>query len=153
MRLKAARNEAYSKWLASFFDVGPHGEYRPYLQSKQMLWQVIQIMKRDHSENNENDWWEDYQDSLFRVFVSPETFYCDKTNDHKQWYLLSPEDSYLVNKYELESKYGSLSPRDYLGRERFLSADRRLRRARLIPVECCRHWRHETTAGELPTGL
>ncbi len=56
----------------------------------------------------------------------------------------------LVNRFEVEKTGEQLAPRDRRGRERFLSADRRLRRARLIPVECCHHLRHETTGGILP---
>lgn len=149
---RAQRNEAYARWQAAFF-VRQGNDFVPLFKAKNLLFQVIQILAYKHSESNSLDWWEGYQDALFRVFVSPETVYDPKTGEHKQWYLLSPEDGYLVNRYELESKYGSLPPRDFLGRERWLSADKRLRRARLVPVECCRHWRHETTAGKLPEGL
>lgn len=152
-RAKRLRNEAYSKWIASFFVRTGEDSFIPLLKGKQFKWQVIQVLEFKHSEFSHRDWWEDYQDALFRVFVQPETFYCERTGEHKQWYLLSPEDSYLVNRYELEKKGPSLPPREYHGREQYLSADKRLRQALLIPVECCRHWRHETTAGQLPEGL
>lgn len=152
-KLKSDRNIAYSKWLASFFVKSVTGDYTPLIKPKTMSWQVIQVMTRSHSENNHKDWWGKYEDALFRVFLQPETVYDKYSGEHKQWYLLSPEDSYLVNRYEMELKHPGLEPRDYNGRERFLSANKLLRRARLIPVECCRHWRHETTAGALPEGL
>ena len=153
LKRKNARNEAYSRWQASFFHKSPTGEYHPLFKAKNMLWQVIQVMSFGHSERSHNDWWENYQDVLFRVFVSPETVYDERTGENKQWYLLSPEDGYLVNRHEIESKTTALPPREIYGRERYLSDNKMLRRARLIPVECCRHWRHETTAGELPIGL
>lgn len=151
MTLKDERNICYAKWLAAFCVSSDKGT-APMLAPKQMIWQVVQVMSFKHSESNSNDWWEPYQDCLFRVFVQPETIY-HNNGEHKQWYLLSPEDCYIVNKIELEAAGNALPPREYNGRERWLSGDRRLRRARLIPVECCRHWRHETTAGELPEGL
>lgn len=149
---KHARNEAYSRWQAAFFTKGTDGELEPLFRAKNMKWQAIRILSFRHSESTSKDWWEMYQDAVFRVFVSPETVYDKATGEHKQWYLLSPEDSYLVNRHELEQK-GPVDPRDYNGRERFLSANKILRRARLVPVECCRHLRHETTAGVLPEGL
>jgi hypothetical protein len=148
VRSKNARNEAYSRWLAAFF-VKEGNEYNPILSSKLMRFQAIRVLSFKHSEYSDKDWWENYQDAVFRVFVQPETaYYPDGT--HKQWYLLCPEDCYLVNRFEVEKTGEQLAPRDRRGRERFLSADRRLRRARLIPVECCHHLRHETTGGILP---
>ena len=150
---KANRNIAYSRWQAAFFIKTPTGQCIPMFQPKQLKWQVIQILSFKHSESSNKDWWEPYQDALFRVFVNPETVYDEKTGEHKQWYLLSPEDGYLVNRYEIEQKSPSLPPRDFDGQEKYLSADPRLRCARFVPVECCRHWRHETTGGQLPEGL
>lgn len=149
---KLQRNEAYKRWIASkCVRVGE--ALIPLLKSKQMLWQAVRVMSYKHSESESNDWWENYQDAVFRVFVQPETIYDNVTGEHKQWYLLSPEDSYMTVRYEMERDGASLPPRDYAGQEIFLSKDKRLRQSRLIPVECCRHLRHETTAGELPDGL
>lgn len=149
-RAKYDRNEAYSKWQAAFFHF-ENGVPVPDFKSKKLIFQAIRVLAFKHSEHSHLDWWERFQDAQFRVFVSPETVYDGKF--HKQWYQLSPEDCYLVNRYELERVGPSLPPRDYMGRERFLSADGRLRRARFIPVECCHHLRHETTAGVLPDSL
>jgi hypothetical protein len=149
MRIKAERNIAYSKWIASKCYVTPSGDIIPQLKGKQMKWQSIRVLSFKHSEKSDRDWWERYQDAKFRVFLQPETIYDKITGEHKQWYLLSPEDSYLVNRYEIERRAPSLAPREANGRERFLSADKRLRTARLIPVECCHHLRHETTGGVL----
>lgn len=153
LKAKNARNEAYSKWLAAFFTKLEDGTYAPLISPKLMKFQVIRVHNFKHSESNHKDWWSDYQDAAFRVFMQPETNYDQVTGEHKQWYLLSPEDGYLVNVREAEKAGRVCPPREYNGRERFLSAEKMLRRARLIPVECCKHLRHETSGGELPEGL
>lgn len=151
-RAKHARNEAYSKWLAAFFYRTPDG-IKSAISGKKMIWQAVRVVSFKHSESGPNDWWEKYQDCAFRVFVQPETIVDRATGDHKQWYLLSPEDGYLVNLHEAELLGRKFEPRDFNGREKFLSAEKILRCARLIPVECCKHLRHETTGGVLPIGL
>lgn len=143
------RNQLYSAWIAAKYISKPDGERANVISPKMMKFQVIRVLAYKHSESNRKDWWENYQDAVFRVFVQPETIYDGK--EHKQWYVLSPEDAYLVNRYEI-SKTNIIPPRDYT-KEKYLSNDRRLRTARLIPVECCHHLRHETTAGKLPVGL
>ena len=140
---KAERNGAYSKWLASFSQTLPTGDIVPYLKPGQFKWQAIRILNAKHSETNKKDWWPNFQDAIFRVWLNPQTIYDEVTGEHKQWYLLSPEDGYLVNRYELEKTGVALNARDYDGYERYLSGDRRLRRARLIPVECCHHLKNE----------
>lgn len=141
------RDASYEIWRRNFRDrLG-----NSILQPKLMKWQVIQIVSRDHSENNPRDWWPEFQDCLFRVFMQPETFY--EGPSHEQWYILSPEDAYLVLRYKAEKDGPDLPPRNYEGNERYLSANRELRTALLVPVECCRHWKHETSGGELPLGL
>lgn len=152
-RRKRERNIAYSKWLASKFVRDPQGNPVGIFKPKQMIWQAIRILERAHSENNSLDWWGDYRDAVFRVFVQPETLYDHYSREHKQWYVLSPEDSYLVNRREIEKAGEILPPREYNGRERWLSGDVRLRTTRVVPVECCHHLRHETTGGVLPEGL
>ena len=150
---RRARNEAYSRWQASFFAKTPTGEYVPMFKPKMLKWQAIRVLRFNHSESNKKDWWENFQDAVFRVFVEPETVYDAQTTAYKQWYLLSPEDGFLVNQYELENKGPNLPKRDYNNLERYLSANKLLRRARFIPVECCQHLRHETVGGELIVGL
>lgn len=145
IKRKVERNTLYKEWLKRFrFKDQP-------LRGKQMTWQVVQILKRDHSENSHLDWWPDYLDCLFRVFVQPETRYCKLTKEHKQWYLLAPKESELVLHHELTKKGVSLPA--YSPLQSPISRDKRLRKALLVPVECCRHFRHETTAGKLPEGL
>jgi hypothetical protein len=149
-RLRSERNQHYSMWLAAKYFKDPTGERHPLLQGKQMKWQSIRVLSFKHSEKSDRDWWERYQEAKFRVFLQPETMYDRVTGEHKQWYLLSPEDCYYVNRHEIERQAPSLRPRDYSGNERWISSDKRLRTARLIPVECCHHLRHETTGGVLP---
>ena len=143
-RARAERNIAYSKWLAAFYHKDPTtGERTPMLSGKMFKWQAIRVLSFKHSEKSRSDWWENYQEAQFRAFIQPETIYDQATGEHKQWYLLSPEDCYLVNRYELEKNGPSLPLREFTGRERYLSANRELRKARLIPVECCHHLRNE----------
>lgn len=149
-KMRYDRNSAYRDWFYLFTQPGPNGERIPIIRPKNPLWQAIRVHNFKHSESTKKDWWENYQDAVFRVFVNPETIYDGKA--HKQWYVLSPEDCFLVNRYELEKKGPSLPPRNFVT-ERFIPSDKRLRRMLLIPVECCKHMRHETTGGQLPEGL
>lgn len=150
LRARHVRNVMYSAWMASFCDVDKDGNMQLFISPKQMKWQAIRVLKFKHSERNNKDWWENYQDAVFRVFVQPQTFY--EGDDHKQWYILCPEDCYLVNRHEIERKGTILPPRDR-HQERWLSNDSRLRMCRCIPVECCHHLRNETTGGVLPGEL
>lgn len=138
---KVRRNEAYARWLHLF-----------RLKLSVMKFQAIRVHHLKHSESNKLDWWDNYRDSAFRVFVNPHTIYDNVTGEHKQWYILSPEDCELVNRSILERTGATLPPRDPLS-EPFYSTDKRLRQARVIPVECAVHVRHETFAGRLPDGL
>lgn len=152
-RERTARNIAYSKWQASFFYTNPDGTSAPCIKPKMFKWQTIRVLSFKHNESNRRDWWENYQDAVFRVFVQPETTIDPVTRCYKQWYILSPEDGYLVNRLEIEKTDATLPEREWNGREKWLSDDSRLRVLRAIPTECCHHLRHETTGGELPEGL
>lgn len=143
IRNKKVRNLAYNRWQKSF--LVSHN-----IKVRENLWQAIRVHSFNHATPTRKDWWENFQDALFRVFVQPHTEFSG--NDHRQWYILCPEDCELVNRYLLETKHNNtLSPRG-LGEE-YISKDKRLRMMRLIPVECCKHMRHETTAGVLPSEL
>lgn len=152
-RRRYERNVAYSKWQASFCTRAPDGSMVPMFKPKMMKWQAIRVLAFKHSESSSRDWWENYQDAIFRVFIQPETVYAKYTGEHKQWYLLCPEDCFLVNRYEAQKNNPSLKPRDRKKVEKWLPLGREMRRARLIPVECCHHLRNETTGGVLPEGL
>lgn len=147
MKERYMRNECYKAWLRSFKFMGSD------LKGKQMKWQVVQILGRNHAQTSELDWWDDYRDAVFRVFVQPETRYSKYVRDHVQWYLLCPEDCELVARYEAKKKGITIPPRAALGGERWMSRYPEARRALLVPVECCRHFRHETTGGKLAEGL
>lgn len=137
------RNLAYRDWLGRFRFKGEP------LRGKQMRWQAIQVMGTHHAEKDPRDWWGNYLDAVFRVFMQPETRKCKYTGDWVQWYVLAPEDSEMVMRNELEKKGSTPKPRRALEGEMWLSKDKRLRKCLLIPTECSRHWRHETTAGHV----
>lgn len=143
LRDRYARNTAYAAWLRRFTFRG-----QP-IKAKNMQWQAVQVLSKYHSENRPDDWWHDFLDCIFRVWVTPETRKCQRTKDWKQWYVVCPEDSELINRSLLKHRGVSIPPRQVLQDERYFSKDKRLRRCMLIPTECCRHWRHETTAGKV----
>lgn len=145
MKARMARNVAYSKWLASFSSRDPvTKEFIPYLKPGLMKFQAIRVIdSKDPVTGSRRMWWDPFRDCQFRVFINPQTFYDDATKEHVQYYLLCPEDGYLVNRYEVQKAGHSLPPREYDGREVYLSADKRLRRARLIAVANCTHLRNE----------
>lgn len=137
------RNTAYRDWLSRYRFRGQR------IRGKQMKWQAVQVMCRAHSENHPSDWWGPYVDCVFRVFLQPETRRCRTTGDWKQWYVLCPEDAEMVNRFEASVVGSEPPPRNALSGERFISTNPNLRKARIIPTECCRQWRHETTAGKV----
>jgi hypothetical protein len=136
---RATRDAHYRAWLSKF-----------PVKPKNPKWQVIQILTSDHSERQSRQWWDRYRDCVFRAYVNPEVKYCTIRKDHKSWYVISPEDCYLMQAYEAEQRGFTVPNRRTF---QFISPMKALRAARLVPVECCRHFRHETTAGQLPGGL
>jgi hypothetical protein len=140
-RDKYARDRAYNDWLTK------HG-----MPSRLCKFQVVRVLKFKWQLSNRKDWWERYQDCLFRVFVMPFNQYSKRTRDHIQWYILCPEDSMMTLRWELEEAGHNPPPRDWAA-ERHISGISSISRIRLIPTECCKHYKHETTAGILPQGL
>ena len=136
LREQYYRNEAYKEWLRAF-GVKPGA----------MKWQVIRVHDRAHADYTTYDWWQDYRDCAFRVFMNPLTRYNGR--GHKQEYILCPDDCYLTHCYERHKKGLSYPNRKTFG---FISPHPDLRKLRVIPVEACKHFRHETTAGKLPGG-
>lgn len=148
LRYRKARDVAYGLWQTHFG-----------LKPKKAKFQLVQILTPDHSERSRftgffgaKDWWPPFQDCLFRVFVEPQTFYDDDLKVHKQWYVLCPEDSELVLRYEMDQK-GFIQPPRNLITEKYFSSNSNINYPLAVPVECCRHFRHETTAGHVPIGL
>jgi len=140
LTLKLERDMAYDRWVRAF---------RSYkVRPKLMRWQVIQILNESHSTKSRKDWWPKYKDAVFRVFVNPHVEY--SADDNKSWYVLSPEDTFLVHAYERESR-GLPVARRFTWK--WIPHEKQLRQMLLVPVQCCRHLRHETTAGSLPAGL
>ena len=64
--------------MARSFFVKKDGQFYPLLKPKIMKWQAIRILTDKHSESSKDDWWQDYQDAVFRVFIQPETVYNGK---------------------------------------------------------------------------
>lgn len=136
--IKGRREAAYVQWLRK------HG-----LPPRQCRFQAIQILAAKYGDTSPRDWWPPYRDCIFRVFVNP---YNEHSGlQHRQWYILCPEDCEMINRFEADEQGRHYPPRQ-IG-ERFISRQKELRKVKLVPVECCRHWRHETTGGVLPEGL
>lgn len=139
---RGRRDEAYMAWMRKF-----------RLPPRKCVFQVVQCMNFHHSyANPKKDWWDRYRDCLFRVFVMPYTHYESNVKQHYQWYILCPEDSEMLLRYEYDKKGIYIPKRDPIS-EPWISSDKRIRKLRMLPVEACRHWRHETTGGVLPEGL
>jgi hypothetical protein len=132
------RNQAYEAYLKSF-----------NLGKKNFQWQVIRVHNRNHAYVDKSDWWQDYRDCAFRVWMQPCTMYSQYVKDHIQYYILSPEDIYLTHCFERHKRGLSYPARKTF---KWISPHKELRKMRLIPVEVCKHFRHETTAGKLPEG-
>jgi len=132
----------YSSWLV-----------RRGLKNMNHRFQVIQVMTSHHSEFSRFQWWNRYQDCLFTAWVTPQTVYCNYTKAHKQWYVVCPEDSEMVLRFELKEKGNPAPPRSAAKGEKWVSRIKAINQALIIPVECCRHFRHETTKGEIPANI
>jgi hypothetical protein len=126
--LKGRRRTSYLKWL--------HAHNLPGLNP---TFQAIRLHNPESVEQNRRAWWPKYTECFFWVFVNPHTEYSGLV--HRQWYVLAPEESEMVIRYELEAQ-GVWLPKRSLA-EPWISNDKRLRKVRLVPVECCRHCRHE----------
>lgn len=130
---KAARDVAYQHWLRQ------HG-IRPRLQR----FQAIRVLSDEHSEKMDRDWWRDYKDAIFRVFMNPYTHY--EGSSWKQWYILAPEESFLTRVYEARKKgYPAPDRTDFA----LICPNPEFAKLRMIPTECCQQIWHETKGGEI----
>jgi hypothetical protein len=135
-REKDARDRAYIKYLSKFVHAG--------MRPKILRFQAIRILGTSHADGSSSDWWREYKDAIFRVWQQPHTNYDLRCKDHVQWYVLSPEDAFLVhclNHYRKGLPYPKRSS------FRFIPPHPEFRKMLLVPTECCHHMRHETTAG------
>lgn len=139
---KDARDRAYRWYLSRFSKWG--------IKGKQIKFQAVRLVDKAHAFTSRNDWWHEYLDSVFRVFMQPHTQYDSRTRAWFQWYVLCPEDVYLVHCYNRFKRGFSYPPRKSF---KWVSPHKELRKLLLIPTECSYQLRHETTAGELPAGL
>ena len=138
---RGVRNMIYDWWQSRF----------PF-RHRQNIFQAIRIIKHEWEEPI-SGWWDAYQDCVFRVFVEPHTQYDEATGEHIQFYILCPEDAYLVNRNEIQKQGAQVPTREYHGDEKWISKHPPLRSARIVPTKACHHYRHETTGGVLPSGL
>ena len=143
MLLKGERDAAYMEWLRRFRD--NHG-----VRVKNMKWQSIRITGKDYPFARKEDWWLPYMDCTFKVFMQPHTAKCPVTKDWIQYYILSPEDTYLVHCYNRHIKGIAYPHRNTF---KWITPHPPLRNLLMVPTECAPHLRHETTAGALPEGL
>lgn len=130
---RMCREIAYTKWLKAF-----------HIRNRIQKFQVIRVLTTEHSEKTTKDFWGKYQDALFRVFLNPYTKY--STDDNKSYYILSPEDCFLLHAFEAETAGFSVPRRSSF---RFICGAKELRAALVIPTECCHHLRNETYGGKM----
>lgn len=136
---KGKRNDAYRAWMSRYGDIQ---------NISIMKWQTIRVIRRNHSENRPNDWWPNFEECLFRVFIQPITCWDSSFSAWKQWYLLCPEDTDMVWRFRY-SLQGIDFPRRRAS-ERYISLDKRLTKPLCIPTECCHHVaNNETFAGKI----
>lgn len=129
-REKNQRDLVYRAWL-HMFDLKP----------KHCKFQRVRVVRDKWAESTHWDWWKGFQDALFTVFVSPETLYYKK--EWIQFYVICPEDCELISRYLWEKKNSPLPPRVC----KYISEDKRLRVAYVVPTRCCSQLRNETKGG------
>lgn len=137
--LRGRRDNHYRRYIARF-----------NVRTRLMKWQVIRVLSYQHGTSTRQDWFREYQDCLFRVFVNPHTIYDSTKKKYLQFYILCPEDAFLVDCQERADKGLSYPPRSSFV---YTPQHKAFRKLKIIPVECCHHFRHETTAGKLPGEL
>ena len=140
----ARRNVAYRRWL-KFWGV----------PNRRIQWQEIVVTedRASHHQTTKDYFFLRFIEGKFTVFLNPISFQDKGTGKVYQYYLLSPEDSYLVA-LQLHKDKGIWVPhRAIEGDELYLPKDPELSIPRVIPVEMCRQIRHFTTAGVVEAPL
>lgn len=131
---KDIRDQCYSMWLAAKFKILPNGQVVHGIRdTKKMKFQAVRVYS-----GSDKDWWSEYRDCVFYVFMNPETRYDSVTKTNIQYYVLSPEDSYYINKHKILKVGGVLPPRDYNGKEKYISLNKHLRKGYMIPCKSCK---------------
>ena len=139
---RGMRDTVYAAWLKQFAGYGIRG--------KQMMWQAVRITDTEHQFASNTDWWTDYIDCVFRVFQEPHTAYSPRMEQHIQYYILCPEDTFLVHCYNRFKEGHPYPKRDSF---KWLPKEPEFRKMLMVPQQCAPHMRHETTGGVLPEGL
>lgn len=136
---RGERDLVYRKYLSRFG-----------LKAGTCKFQAIRVHDYSHTNVTSRDWFKEYRDCVFRVWVNPHTIYNSTYKTHYQYYVLCPEDIFLLHCLERAEKGFPYPPRRSF---KHICPHAPLRKIRMIPVECCKHYRHETTGGQLPGEL
>ncbi len=140
LRGRAERDRAYRDWQKLF---------APRVRPSIMKWQMIRVLDVAHPNRSRSDWWREYREAVFRVFVNPHYEY-DRWHRNNGYYILAPEECFLVHAWEAERRGYSVPRRSSF---KYVCPVPEFREMLIVPVVCCKHMRHETTAGQLPVGL
>lgn len=133
------RDTAYNEWFN-----------RHRVKPKKCKFQRIRLADYYHADNSREDWFREYRDAVLTVFVKPHTEYARYQRQHRQSYILCPEDAYLIQCYERHLKGLAYHPRRSF---RWISPHSKLMPLMTLPTETSPHLRHETTGGKLPSNL
>lgn len=128
---KGRRRVAYRQWCEAFD-----------LPANDPLFQAIRVVNWRHDEMATSDWFRQYEGALFRVWVKPITNIVGGKGDWIQFYVVCPEDCELMHRYEWSKRGRVFPPRSALV-DPWISRFKELRKARIIPTTCCKHFRHE----------
>lgn len=137
----ARRNVAYRKWMRYWG-----------IPNRRIQWQEIRIVSDKNSEHptTKDFWFNRFIEGVFTVFINPISFSDKNTGKVYQYYLLSPEDSYEIA-LQLHRDKGVFIPRRAIeGPELYIPKHQELSLPRVVPVEVCKQYRHETEGGVLP---
>lgn len=132
---KAERDAAYTEWIQRFsgWSVKPKSD----------KWQAVRITGRDYPFKCANDWWPEFMDCVFRVYMQPHTAYSNTKGDWIQYYVVCPEDTYLVQCYKRFLKGIPYPKRNTF---KWISPHPALRKMLLIPQECAPHCTSSATS-------
>lgn len=133
------RNVSYKKWLNSWG-----------LPEFNQRWLPVRIVtdSNDNAHGARDFWYRQFVEGVFFVYDRPITQY-DETNVPHQFYLLSPECTYLVNRILLERNNIAVPKRDEFD-EFFLPREIALQAPRFIPTKVASHLANETVGGLVP---
>jgi hypothetical protein len=139
---RARRNQTYTKWLN-----------RHKIRSKPFKFQRVRVIRDQYKLTSGRDWWPAFHAAIFTVFMMPENFRQGK--DLIQFYVLCPEDCYLLSRFEYEKFDASLPPRSFIENRYAVKDPKYPEKATnlyVLPTRCAHHLKNETAAGKLEYG-